>query len=164
MSLKTLEEGLIDELKDIYSAEKQLLKALPKMSKKAHHPQLKEALEKHHRQTETHVQRVEEAFEALDRTARSSKCEAMAGLIEEGSELMKSDADPDVLDAMIIASAQKIEHYEIASYGTLCTWADLLGRDDVARPLKQILGEEKEADSKLTQLASQVNKQAMHAA
>ncbi len=161
MTIKSLEEGLIDELKDIYSAEKQLLKALPKMMKKASNPQLKEAFEEHQKQTEEHVSRVEQAFKALDRSPRASRCEAMAGLVEEGEEIMKSDAEPHVLDAMLIATAQKIEHYEIASYGTLATWCDTLGLDDVAEPLKQTLSEEKKTDEKLTKISREVNQQAM---
>mgnify|MGYP001130354231 CR=1 FL=1 len=161
MGFKTLQEGLIDELKDIYSAEKQLLRALPKMAKQASSPELKKAFEEHQKQTEEHVHRVEQAFEALDRSPRASKCEAMEGLVEEGDEIIKADAEPHVKDAMLIAAAQKIEHYEIASYGTLCTWADMLGLEEVARPLKQTLAEEKQTDEKLTNIAEQVNQEAM---
>ena len=161
MTIRTLEDGLFDELKDIYSAEKQLLKALPRLAKKATNPQLKRAIEQHQKETEEQVHRVEQAFQAMDRPARSATCEAMAGLVEEGEEVLKRDAEPDVLDAMIIAAAQKIEHYEIASYGTVCTWADMLGLTNVSAPLKQTLSEEKQADEKLTDLAMEVNKQAM---
>jgi len=165
MAISTLEDALIEELKDILHAEKQLLKALPKMAKQAQSPQLKKAFEQHKKETEGQVERLEQAFELLDRAPRAKKCEAMEGLIEEGKELMEEDAEPEVMDAMLIAAAQKVEHYEIASYGTVRTWAEQLGHDRVAKLLQQTLDEEAAADEKLTQLAEQmVNQQAVETA
>ncbi len=153
MALKTLQDLFEDELKDIYSAEKQLLKALPKMAKACSNEDLRAGFEAHLEQTKTHVERIEQAFEMLEKTARAKKCKAMEGLIEEGSELMEEDADPDVMDAALIAAAQKVEHYEIATYGTLVTWAKQLGHDEIASLLHETLEEEKETDLKLTELA-----------
>ena len=153
MALKTLQDLFEDELKDIYSAEKQLLKALPKMAKACSNEDLRAGFEAHLEQTKTHIERIEQAFEMLEKTARAKKCKAMEGLIEEGSELMEEDADPDVMDAALIAAAQKVEHYEIATYGTLVTWAKQLGHDEIASLLHETLEEEKETDLKLTELA-----------
>src|SRR5438067_5257397 len=147
-NLDSLEALLQDELKDIYDAEKQLTKALPKLAKKASAPELKEALEAHLGETEQHIERLEEAFEQLGMPARGKKCEGMRHLIEEGNDLI-SDADDDATrDAVMIAAAQKVEHYEIASYGTIRTWANLLGKDEVASILEETLDEEKQADEK----------------
>ena len=163
MAIETLEDAFIEELKDLLHAEKQLTKALPRMAKKAQNPQLKKSFEKHLRQTEDQVQRLEQVFELLDMKPKTKTCDAMKGLIEEGKELMQEDAEPDVLDALLIGAAQKVEHYEIASYGTLCTWAELLGCDrKVIDLLKKTLSEEKETDELLTKLAEQqVNQAAM---
>ena len=159
--MDTLDELLEEELKDIYSAEKQLLKAMPRMAKKASSPELKTALEEHMRVTEGQVQRLEQVFEALGKPAKAKTCKAMQGLLEEAKEIMGEDASPSVLDAGIIAAAQKVEHYEIASYGTVRTWARLCGQEEAAGLLQQTLDEEGEADQRLTQLAENlVNPQA----
>jgi ferritin-like metal-binding protein YciE len=151
--MDTLKELLQDELKDIYDAEKQLTKALPKLAKKATAEELKDAFEEHLRQTEEHVERLEQAFEHLEMPAKGKKCEGMKNLIAEGDDMI-SDADEGaVRDAVMIAAAQKVEHYEIAAYGTARTWANMLGQDDVASLLEQTLEEEKETDQKLTELA-----------
>jgi ferritin-like metal-binding protein YciE len=152
-SLDSLEELLQDELKDIYDAEKQLIKALPKLAKKASAAELKNAFEEHLRQTERHVERVEEAFEQLGMPARGKKCEGMKHLISEGEEMIGEAEEGAARDAIMIASAQKVEHYEIASYGTLRTWANLLGKPEVAALMEETLEEEKETDSNLTAIA-----------
>ncbi|MDQ6765410.1 MAG: ferritin-like domain-containing protein [Verrucomicrobiota bacterium] len=149
-SLKTL---LQEELKDIYSAEKQLLKALPKMVKKATSEDLRAALEEHLEVTEGQVNRLEQVFEALGQPAKAKTCKAMQGLIEEATEIMGEDAEDAVMDAGIIAAAQKVEHYEIASYGTVRTWARLVGEEEAAELLQETLDEEGEADKRLTELA-----------
>jgi ferritin-like metal-binding protein YciE len=165
MAVKSVNDLLIDELQDIYHAEKQLVKALPKMAKKAKSDQLRQAVEHHLEETKGHVQRLEQVFEKLDAKPRAKKCEAMEGLIEEAEELMGEIATPEVLDAAMIAAAQKVEHYEIASYGTLSTLAEELGHTEAARLLDQTLSEEKAADQKLNQIAlSGVNKSALQAA
>lgn len=156
-NVKNLEEALVEEMRDLLSAERQLSKALPKMAKKASSTELREAFEEHKRQTDEQAERLERAFEVLGKPARAKKCEAMDGLVEEGEEVMDMGGDAQVTDAMLIAAAQKIEHYEIASYGTICTWADLLGLREASELLKQTLAEEKETDEKLTQIASSVN-------
>jgi ferritin-like metal-binding protein YciE len=153
MKMDSLDILLEEELKDIYSAEKQLLKALPKMAKKASSDELRAALEEHLTVTEGQVTRLEEVFEALGKTAKAKTCKAMQGLIEEATEIMEEDADDAVMDAGIIAAAQKVEHYEIASYGTVRTWAKLCGEEDAAELLQQTLDEETEADQNLTELA-----------
>ncbi len=152
-SLSTLLE---EELKDIYSAEKQLLKALPKMAKKATSAELRAALEEHLEVTKGQVNRLEQVFEAMGKTAKAKTCKAMQGLLEEGKEIMEEDADDAVMDAGIIAAAQKVEHYEIASYGTVRTWARLCGQEEAANLLQETLDEEGEADSKLTELAESI--------
>jgi len=153
MKMDSLDILLEEELKDIYSAEKQLLKALPKLAKKASSDELRAALEEHLTVTEGQVTRLEEVFEALGKTAKAKTCKAMQGLIEEATEIMEEDADDAVMDAGIIAAAQKVEHYEIASYGTVRTWAKLCGEEDAAELLQQTLDEETEADQNLTELA-----------
>ena len=157
----TLEDLYVDMLKDLYSAEKQLVKALPKMAKSAQSPDLQKAFQEHLGQTEHHVERIERIFSNLEGTPRGKKCVGMEGLIEEGAELLKEDVDPDVLDAGLIAAAQKVEHYEIASYGTARAWAEKMGHDDAARLLQETLEEESTANEKLTQLAeSHINMEA----
>jgi len=159
--MATLEDLYIDLLKDLYSAEKQLVKALPKMAKHAESPDLQRAFQEHLRQTEGHVERIERIFSDLDGSPRGKKCVGMEGLIEEGNELLQEDAEPNVLDAGLIAAAQKVEHYEIASYGTARTWAERLGYDKAARLLQQTLDEESLANEKLTKIAeSHVNMEA----
>jgi ferritin-like metal-binding protein YciE len=160
-ALKSLHDLFVHELKDIYSAEKQILRALPKMVKAASSEHLKASFEEHLGQTEEQVSRLEQVFAALDISARAPKCEGMAGLIEEGSKIMEEKAEPAVMDAALIAAAQKVEHYEIATYGTLVTWAHMLGEDKLADILHTTLDEEKETDQKLTELAeSEVNVEA----
>jgi ferritin-like metal-binding protein YciE len=161
MSLASLEDLFVQELKDIYDAEKQILKALPKMAKATESEQLRAAIEKHHSVTERQVERLEEVFQLIDKPARGKKCVAMHGLLEEGSELLKEDAEPSVLDAAIIAAAQKVEHYEIAAYGTLATYAELLGYVGAKELLGQTLDEEKETDETLSQIASKINFEAV---
>ncbi|HWL07441.1 MAG TPA: ferritin-like domain-containing protein [Planctomicrobium sp.] len=161
MALQTLEDAFIDELRDILSAEKQLVKALPKMAKGAGSKELRMAIEQHLEETKVHVERLEAVFESLELTPRAKKCEAMEGLLEEGASLLEENAAEEVLDALIIAAAQKVEHYEIATYGTLCTWAKLLAYDTALDLLKQTLNEEEETDQKLTDLAMQINQEAL---
>lgn len=153
MKIDSLKALLEEELKDIYSAEKQLLKALPKMAKKASSEELKSALQEHLEVTEGQIVRLEEVFESLGKPAKAKTCKAMQGLLEEATEIMEEDATDAVLDAGIIAAAQKVEHYEIASYGTVRTWARLVGEDQAAELLQETLDEESEADQRLTELA-----------
>lgn len=160
MSLDTMEDAFYDELCDVYHAEKQLLKALPKMAKKATSETLVAAFEAHLAETEEHVARCEAAFEDTGKAAKAKKCEAMAGLIEEAKGMMEEEAEPEVMDAVLIACAQKVEHYEIATYGTLCTWADLLGYKNAKKSLGENLAEEEAADKKLTKISKTVNKAA----
>lgn len=164
MALQTLEDLFLDELKDIYNAEQQILKALPRMAKKASAPELRKAFEQHLKQTEAQVQRLERVFAKMNQKAKGKTCKGMQGLIEEGKEMMSEDISDDVLDAALIAAAQKVEHYEIAAYGTLRTYAELLGMDDAAKLLQQTLDEEGQTDKKLTELAEQlVNPEAVEA-
>jgi ferritin-like metal-binding protein YciE len=157
----TLEDLYMDMLKDLYSAEKQLVKALPKMAKAAQSSDLQQAFREHLGQTEQHVERIERIFSDLEGSPRGKKCVGMEGLIEEGNELMKENIDPDVLDAGLIAAAQKVEHYEIASYGTVRTWAERIGHNGAARLLQETLEEESMANEKLTQIAeSHINMEA----
>ena len=160
-NVESLEQLLQEELKDIYDAEKQLTKALPKLAKKATNAELKSAFEEHLQQTEGHVERLEQVFEQLELPARGKKCEGMRSLISEGEQMMRDAEDDDTRDALMIAAAQKVEHYEIASYGTMRTWANLLGKSEVASILEETLDEEKETDQKLTSIAeSHVNLEA----
>jgi ferritin-like metal-binding protein YciE len=164
MSLHTMEDLLVHELKDLLSAENQLVKALPKMAKAASSPELQQAFEDHLEETKQQVERLQSAFEELEVSGRGKKCKAMEGLIEEGKEIVDEDADDNVKDAALIAAAQKVEHYEIAGYGTAIAFAKILGNEKVAEILVESLEEEKAADSKLTELAeSQVNLQAVAA-
>jgi ferritin-like metal-binding protein YciE len=153
MELDSLRELYVDELKDLYSAEGQILKALPRMTKAASNRELKQALTVHERVTRKQVQRLERIFKDLDESPRGKKCHGMEGLLEEGKELISEKPEPDVLDAGLIAKAQHVEHYEIAGYGTVRTWAQQLGFDNHAELLQQTLDEEGEADKLLTQLA-----------
>jgi ferritin-like metal-binding protein YciE len=153
MKMKTLQDLLAHELKDLYSAEKQLLKALPKMAKAATSEDLQEALQNHLEETEQQVTRLEEIFEQLELPPRAPKCKAMEGLIEEGKEALEEDMEDQVRDAAIIAAAQRVEHYEMAGYGCARTFARHLGHDEIADLLQQTLDEEKAADEKLTQIA-----------
>jgi ferritin-like metal-binding protein YciE len=165
MTVKTTRELLIDELRDIYHAEKQLVKALPKMAKAAKAAKLRQAFEHHLEETKGQVERLDQVFEQLDVRSSGKRCEAMEGLIEEAKEMIEVIKTPEVLDAALIVGAQKVEHYEIASYGSVCALADALGQGDVRQLLEQTLDEEKAADQKLTQLAiSEINKSALAAA
>src|SRR5256886_7482660 len=156
MKLDTLEKLYISELRDLYSAENQLLKALPKMAKGASSPELKDAFEKHLEQTKGHIERLEQLFEQLDESPKGKTCHGMKGLIEEGSEILEEDGEDSVLDAGIIVAAQKVEHYEIASYGSVRTFADLLGKDRSAELLQTTLEEESEANQLLNKLAEDI--------
>ena len=153
----------IDELKDLYSAETQLVTALPKMAKAATSPNLKAGFEKHLRQTEEHVSRLEGIFKALGENPKGKTCKGMKGLIEEGKEMIEEDPGDEELDAGLIAAAQRVEHYEIAGYGCVRTYAELLEEDDAVSILEKTLNEEKETDEKLTELAQQINLEAMDA-
>lgn len=154
--LSSLEDLLIHELQDIYNAEGQILKALPKMVKAASHAELQRAFEEHRVQTEGHVGRLEQAFKLLGVPVKGKKCDGMAGLLEEGRKTMAERAEPSVLDAALIAAAQKVEHYEIAAYGCICTYAEMLGYDQVHELLGQTLDEEEETDQRLSALAENV--------
>jgi ferritin-like metal-binding protein YciE len=156
MKLDTLQKLYINELRDLYNAENQLLKALPKMAKAASSEELKNAFEAHLRQTETHVERLENIFAQLDQTPKGKTCHGMRGLIEEGSEILKEEGDASVLDAGIIVAAQKVEHYEIASYGSVRTFAELLGQKKTAELLQTTLDEESEANELLNGLAESI--------
>lgn len=156
MQMQNLEDLLKEDLKDVLHAENQIVKALPKMIKKTSHPELKEAMSDHLEQTKEHVNRVEQVMELLGMPVRGKVCKAMQGIIEEGKEVMEEDAEDDVMDAALIGAAQKVEHYEIATYGTLCTYAELLGLKEAQRLLGKNLEEEKETDLKLTKLAEDV--------
>jgi len=153
MSLATLHDLMVHELKDLYSAERQLVQALPKMSKNATSDQLRTAIDNHLAETEEHVTRLEQVLESLGESPRGQKCDGMQGLIEEGKKLLKEEADPDVMDAGIIVSAQKVEHYEIASYGAVCEYARMMGHTEALQLLEQTLEEEKKADQTLNALA-----------
>jgi ferritin-like metal-binding protein YciE len=153
MKLDTLEKLYVNELRDIYNAENQLLKALPKMAKGASSPDLKSGFENHLRQTETHVERLKQVFAELNESPKGKTCRAMKGLIEEGSEILNEDGEESVLDAGIIVAAQKVEHYEIAAYGSVRTFAKLLGQAKAADLLQATLDEESEANELLNELA-----------
>ena len=151
-----LEELLIDELKDLYSAESQIIKALPKMAKAANSPDLRRAFERHLEETRNHVERLDQIGEELEAKMTGKKCHGMEGLIEEGKEIMSEDLEENALDAGLIGAAQKVEHYEIAAYGTARAHAEMLGYTKVARLLQQTLNEEGATDKKLTQLAENI--------
>ncbi len=161
MKLETMEDLFVHELKDLLSAEKQLVKALPKMAKGASSDALRTAIEEHLGQTKTHVERLEKVFSMLDKAPRAEHCKAMEGLIEEGSDLLEEEGSPAVKDAALIGAAQRVEHYEIAAYGTVRALAEQLGKDEAVTLLQETLDEEKQTDEKLTELAlSEVNVQA----
>jgi len=162
MQMRNLQDAMMEELQDLFHAEKQIAQALPKMADKASNAQLKEALNEHLKETKGQIERLEKTFKAFGSKAKGKKCEGIAGILEEGDEFLQQDGiDPEVLDALLIASAQKVEHYEIASYGTVCTWAEMLENGDAHALLTESLNEEKQADEKLTRLAGKVNKKAM---
>ena len=153
MKLDSVENLFLHELKDLLSAEKQLVKALPKMAKGAHCEKLKAAFEEHLEQTKQHVARLEQIMEAEGKPARSEHCKAMAGLVSEGADLLEEDGTDSVKDAALIGAAQRVEHYEIAAYGTTRALAESLGKKNAVKLLQQTLDEEKETDAKLTELA-----------
>jgi ferritin-like metal-binding protein YciE len=157
MSVKNLEDLFLHELKDILDAERQITKALPKMIKAAENEDLKSAFEDHLAVTEEQVGRLETIFESLDKAPRGKHCSGMEGLLKEGDEMIKEEDKSSQLDAAMICAAQKVEHYEIASYGTLVEWAKLLGMDHAVELLHTTLDEEKQTDEKLTQIASEIN-------
>jgi len=157
MADKGLKELYIDELKDLYSAETQLVKALPKMAKSAASDELRQGFEEHLEQTKGHVQRLEQIFQALGESPKGKKCKGMEGLIAEGSEVAEQDYEGNILDAALIGAAQRVEHYEIAGYGTVRAMAEVLGEDEHVSLLTETLDEEKETDEKLTELAQEAN-------
>jgi ferritin-like metal-binding protein YciE len=158
MKMENLQDLLVSELKDLYSAENQLTKALPKMAKAATSAKLRKGIEKHLEETKGHVERLEKIFELLEGSPKGKKCKAMEGLVEEGKEVLEEDMEPSVKDAAIIAAAQRVEHYEIAGYGTARTFAQHLGLDKIAKLLEKTLGEEKACNETLTELAeSEIN-------
>lgn len=164
MTLNDLKDLYIEQLRDLYNAENQLIETLPEMAEAASHPELQQAFESHLEETRQHVSRLEQIFDSLGEDPGGEKCEAMKGLIEEAHELLEKDADPDVIDAGLIASAQRVEHYEIAGYGTVRTYAETLDRSQEGDLLYETLQEEEGADEKLTQIAeSVVNPEAAHA-
>jgi ferritin-like metal-binding protein YciE len=161
----TLHDAFLDELRDLYDAEKQLTKALPKLAKSATSPKLREAFESHLEETRGHVERLEQVFESLDEKARGKHCDGIAGIIEEGKAIMEEDFDDLAMDACLIAAGQRTEHYEIGAYGTLIAWAEAMGHEDAVALLQQTLNEEKAADKKLSALAEGgINQQAAKAA
>jgi ferritin-like metal-binding protein YciE len=149
----TLHDAFIEELRDMYDAEKQLTKALPKLAKAASNPQLQEAFETHLEETQAQISRLEQVFQSLDEKVRGKHCDGMTGIIEEGKAILEEDFDETTLDACLIAAAQRAEHYEMAAYGTLVAWAQAMGHTEAAELLQETLDEEKAADEKLTSLA-----------
>ena len=157
----TLHDAWLDELRDLYNAEKQISKALPKMVKAATSEPLADAFEAHLQETLKQIQRLEQVFESVGETAKSKTCDGMTGILEEGKDIMGEDFDEPTMDASLIAAAQKVEHYEIASYGTVIAWAESMGHTQAVKLLKQTLSEEEAADEKLTSIAtSGINEQA----
>jgi len=156
MKLATLQDLYVEQLQDLYSAETQLVEALPKMAKAASHPQLQRAFQEHLAQTQTHVQRLDQIFKQLGTKQKGQTCKGMEGLIKEGEEMIKMKGDPAAIDAGLIAAAQRVEHYEIAGYGCVRTYAQQLGDQQGSQLLQQTLDEEGMTDKKLTQLAEQV--------
>ncbi|MEX1184134.1 MAG: ferritin-like domain-containing protein [Gemmatimonadota bacterium] len=161
MAMESMQDLYLHELKDIYNAEKQILQALPRMASKASHESLRQAFEMHRQVTEEQVTRLDVIFDDLGQSSGGKKCRGMEGLIEEGEEILKEDADPDVRDAALIAAAQRVEHYEIAAYGTARTYARQLGFDKHVELLQRTLDEEGATDKKLTELAEgRINREA----
>jgi len=158
--MNRLKHLYIEELKDLYSAENQLVKALPRMAKAATAEELRAGFEGHLEQTKGHVARLEEIFEALGESPKGKKCKGMEGLIKEGAEMIEEDPAPEELDAGLISAAQRVEHYEIAGYGCVSTYAKLLGENEAEALLRETLEEEKETDEKLTELAGNINLEA----
>jgi ferritin-like metal-binding protein YciE len=160
MANNGLRELYLDELRDLYSAENQLVKALPKMAKAVNSDELRDGFEEHLEQTKGHVERLEQIFEVMDESPKGKKCAGMEGLIKEGSEVMEEDFEGAVLDAALIGAAQRVEHYEIAGYGTVIAFAEQLGESEHVSLLKESLEEEKETNEKLTSLSEDINPQA----
>jgi ferritin-like metal-binding protein YciE len=160
MAENTLKHLYLEELRDLYDAENQLIKALPKLAKNAESEELRSGIEKHLEQTKEHARRIEQIFESMDEKAKTKKCKGMQGIISEGNEALKDGLEGAVRDAAIIAGAQRVEHYEIAAYGAVREFAETLGETEAASLLAQTLDEEKETDQKLTQIARSVNQQA----
>jgi ferritin-like metal-binding protein YciE len=152
MSLDSLDKLFLEELKDVYNAEKQIVRALPRMAKAAESRELQQAFTQHLAETQGHVERLERIFKGLDQAVRGKKCKGMEGLLEEGKEILEQEGEGAVIDAALIAAAQRVEHYEIAAYGCLRTYAQLLGYSDAEKLLQQTLNEEEAADRKLTQI------------
>jgi len=161
MALESLQDLFLDQLKDIYDAEQRITKALPKMAKEATSEELSSAFEEHLSQTEEHVARLERVFRMVGESPSKKTCKAMVGLLQEGEEIMKEDASESVMDAGLIAAAQKVEHYEMATYGCLRDWAQLLGLSEAVEVLQQTLDEEGETDKVLTEIAQSLNVEAM---
>jgi ferritin-like metal-binding protein YciE len=164
MQENSLQELYVEQLRDLYNAESQLVKALPKMAKAAQSEALRQGFEHHLEQTTGHVDRLEQIFSAMDESPKGRKCAGMEGLVKEGEEVIKEQSSSDALDAGLIASAQRVEHYEIAAYGTVRSFAKFLGEREAVDLLQQTLDEEKETDEKLTELSKEVNARAMDAA
>ncbi|HEY1527395.1 MAG TPA: ferritin-like domain-containing protein [Candidatus Angelobacter sp.] len=164
MEMGSLKDLFVEELKDLYSAENQILKALPKMIKKASSKELKSGFEQHLKETQGHVERLEKIFQELGQSPKGKKCKGMEGIIADGKELMEEDAEPEVMDAGLIGAAQHVEHYEMAGYGCVRTYAELLGHNNFVNLLQNTLDEERTTDEKLTELARNINVQAEKAA
>lgn len=160
MEKDALQELYIDELRDLYDAENQLIKALPKMAKAATSDELRSGFEEHREQTKGHAQRLEQIFKALEEKPTGKKCKGMQGLIDEGKEMIEEDFEGEVVDAALISAAQRVEHYEIAAYGTVRTYAEILGETEAVSLLDETLEEEKKTDQKLTELAEKINVEA----
>jgi ferritin-like metal-binding protein YciE len=163
MKIETLRELFVEELQDLYSAENQITQALPKLAKAADNQQLKQALEAHLKETKQQVERLEQIFEILEESPEGKTCEGMKGLLKEGEEIIKASGEAEVIDAGIISATQRVEHYEISGYGTVRTYAELLGETDAVRLLDETLQEEKAADQKLNKIASSINVEAQAA-
>ena len=159
-----MQQLLLDELRDIYSAEKQITRALPKIARGTTSVELRQAFETHLEETHGHIERLDKIFEMLGKTARAKTCHGMQGVLEEGHEMMEVTEKGDLRDAAMISAAQRVEHYEIAAYGTVRSYAELLGQDAIVKLLEATLSEEKAADEKLTRISQQVNNQALKAA
>jgi ferritin-like metal-binding protein YciE len=164
MSVGTIEELFVDELKDLYSAEKQITKSLPKLAKAATAPELKDAFESHLKETFGQIERLDKVFEILGKSSRGKTCNGMKGVLEEGAEVLDETEEGSVRDAALISAAQRVEHYEMAGYGCVRAFATLLGQKEIAQLLDETLAEEKAADSKLNQLAKRINPEALRAA
>jgi ferritin-like metal-binding protein YciE len=164
MSVDTIEKLFVDELKDLYSAEKQITKALPKLAKASTSEDLKDAFESHLKETQEQIERLEQIFSILEVNPRGKTCAGMKGLLEEGAEVLEEAEEGAVRDAAMISAAQRVEHYEMAGYGSVRTYAELLGQDKIVTLLEKTLEEEKSADSKLTHIAQSVNEDALRAA